>query len=537
VSDAPALVYLEADDEITTVARRVRAADAGRVVVVAPGRSRATSSAVALRLLARVGEEENRQVVVVGDALTRSLAAEAGLHAFASADEAQAASLETPVAAAPEGEPRHAAISVVRGAATDDTVAAPIATAASPDDAARDETLALTVPRTEGPAVKEAPRPVRRRNRSLGLAAVLGVAGALLVAGIVAGAALLPAATIVVVPRSVPVVETYEIVVTDPVRHDGTVEATVSVTATGSYETLEPAVGAVVLFNWTFFPVEVPAGTFVAAGEQAFATQEDITVPRGRLTSEGTIAAGEQSVAVVAAAPGPAANVGATAIDTVVNEQVDARLRGFPENPQRRVTNPEPTTGGLEATGPEITESDVDAAVNELRAELRRLADEARPDADELALLDTSPSDPRIEVPDDLVGTRDVPSAEISGSLDWEVVGVDLDELEAEAEGRLASDPALPEGHDLVSESVTVELAAPMRQNGEIVVSAIVEAVTLPRIDRDEVMARASGRSAEEARLALADIGDATVTLWPGWVETVPDLQWRVDVRIEDASP
>jgi hypothetical protein len=293
----------------------------------------------------------------------------------------------------------------------------------------------------------------------------------------------------------------------------------------------------VVLFNWTFFPVEVPAGTFVAAGEQAFATQEDITVPRGRLTSEGTIAAGEQSVAVVAAAPGPAANVGATAIDTVVNEQVDARLRGFPENPQRRVTNPEPTTGGLEATGPEITESDVDAAVNELRAELRRLADEARPDADELALLDTSPSDPRIEVPDDLVGTRDVPSAEISGSLDWEVVGVDLDELEAEAEGRLASDPALPEGHDLVSESVTVELAAPMRQNGEIVVSAIVEAVTLPRIDRDEVMARASGRSAEEARLALADIGDATVTLWPGWVETVPDLQWRVDVRIEDASP
>jgi hypothetical protein len=537
VTDTPALVYLEADDEITTVARRVRAADAGRVIVVAPGRSRATSSAVALRLLARVGEEEGRQVVVVGDALTRSLAAEAGLHAFASADEAQAASLETPVATAPDGEPRHAAISVVRGAATDDTVAAPIAAAASPADATLDETRAVSVPRTDGAAVKRPPRPARRRGRSLGLAAVLGVAGALLVAGIVAGAALLPAATIIVAPRSVPVSETYELVVTEPVRHAGTVEAEGTVTATGSYETLEAAAGAVVLFNWTFFPVDVPAGTFVAAGEQAFATQEDITVPRGRLTSEGTIAAGEQSVAVVAAAAGPAANVAATAIDTVVDEQVDAQLRGFPENPQRRVTNPEPTSGGLAAAGPEITESDVDAAVNELRAELRRLADEARPDADELALVDTSPSDPEIEVPDDLVGTRDLPSAEISGSLDWEVVGVDMDALATEAAGRLASDPALPEGHDLVSDSLTVELGAPTREDGEIVVTAVVEAVTLPRIDREEVLARASGRSAEEARLALADIGEATVTLWPGWVETVPELEWRVDVRIEEASP
>ncbi|MDQ2689064.1 MAG: hypothetical protein M3Y29_02165, partial [Chloroflexota bacterium] len=79
MSDVPTLLYLEADDEITAVVRRVRAADPGRVVIVAPGRSRATSSAVALRLLARAGEEDGRELAVVGDALTRSLAAEAGL--------------------------------------------------------------------------------------------------------------------------------------------------------------------------------------------------------------------------------------------------------------------------------------------------------------------------------------------------------------------------------------------------------------------------------------------------------------------------
>ena len=53
--EAPAVVYLEADDEITSLVRRVRDAETDRIIVVVPGRSRATSSAVALRLLARAG--------------------------------------------------------------------------------------------------------------------------------------------------------------------------------------------------------------------------------------------------------------------------------------------------------------------------------------------------------------------------------------------------------------------------------------------------------------------------------------------------
>ena len=53
----PQLLYLEPDDEITSVIRRLRGADVGRVVLVAPGRSRATSSVVALRLLARAAAE------------------------------------------------------------------------------------------------------------------------------------------------------------------------------------------------------------------------------------------------------------------------------------------------------------------------------------------------------------------------------------------------------------------------------------------------------------------------------------------------
>jgi hypothetical protein len=32
----------------------------------------------------------------------------------------------------------------------------------------------------------------------------------------------------------------------------------------------------------------------------------------------------------------------------------------------------------------------------------------------------------------------------------------------------------------------------------------------------------------------LAAFGDARVELWPGWVTTVPEFDWRVEVRIVD---
>ena len=356
MSETPAVVYLEADDEITSVVRRVRVADAHRVIVVAPGRSRATSSAVALRLLARSGEETGREVVLVGDALTRSLAAEAGLTAYATLDDARRAE---PSTGEPPAETRHAAIHVVRG--TEDTVATP---AIAVDDVTRSVPVARFAP--------EAPR--RRR-----LVAVAAVVVALFVALGLAGAAMLPSATVTIDPVAEDIGPVpYVIEVARPERLSGTAEASATVTATGEYQTLEPATGEVVLFNWTFFDQPIGAGTLVAAGEQAFETQSDIVVPRGSLTAEGTIEAGEASVAVAAAAPGPAGNVGPNEIDAVLSQDADARLQGFPENGQQRVTNPEATSGGVDETGTEITQADVDAALEALSADLReQVADSA----------------------------------------------------------------------------------------------------------------------------------------------------------------
>jgi hypothetical protein len=40
-----------------------------------------------------------------------------------------------------------------------------------------------------------------------------------------------------------------------------------------------------------------------------------------------------------------------------------------------------------------------------------------------------------------------------------------------------------------------------------------------------------------EAQAELADVGEASVELWPGWVSTVPGVAWRVEVVIEEPIP
>jgi hypothetical protein len=544
VSNDATVLYLEADDEVTSVVRRIRSSASERVILVAPGRSRALSSVVAIRLLGRAGEQAGRAVAIVGDALTRSLAAEAGLAAHATLDEARSGDAPPAVDQAPR-----AAISVVRGPATEDTAPTlaaaaaapspvpPPTTSAGPDDLTRASLPAAVVRRP-------APEPGRRARRSSGGGSARGrallLALALLVAGAVAvGAFVLPAATVTLRPALVDIGPvTYPIDAGDAERLTGEVEHTTTVVATGSYEDLEAASGTVVLFNWTFFPVRVPEGTFVAAGEQAFATQAEVVVPRGSLTGDGRIAAGDIAVEVVAAAAGPGGNVDAEAIDTVVNEGIDAQLRGFPENPERRVINPEATSGGADETGPEILQADVDAARATLRTALSEAIDEALPDDGGILVRPQEPAEPEIPGADDLVGRRDVAEAELTGTQAWEAWRVDPDAVEAAAIDRLETDPGLvPDGYAIVPDSTMVELATPTVIDGVLTADATVAASAAPVIDRDEVLAAIAGMTAAEAEAALAGIGDADVTLWPGWTSTVPGMAWRVDLRVEGAAP
>jgi len=125
------IVYLEPDDEIPSVIRRVHEPAAARVILVAPGRIKALSSVIALRLLARIAAADGIELSLVADPSTRGMAAEAGIAAFPSLADAQAGG---PAADLP---PRPlASIRVVRGETSSRGPAAAVASSESGGSAA-----------------------------------------------------------------------------------------------------------------------------------------------------------------------------------------------------------------------------------------------------------------------------------------------------------------------------------------------------------------------------------------------------------------
>ena len=539
MTDAVALLYLESDDEVTSVVRRIRALDAERIVLVAPGRSRATSSVVALRLLARVADATGRGLSVVGDPLTRSLAAEAGLDAWATIADARTAEPMTDA----EAPSARAPIRVVRGDVSEETTGLAPAVVSAPQAgmpgpallADAEETREVTVPRARVP-----PPPVvgAARKRRAGRAVVIPAALiALLLVGVTVGVlAVAPAASIRLVPASRQVgPSSYALRITDPGRVQGTVEATATVTASGTYPIQAPATGTVVFRNFNTVAVAVGAGALVAAGEQAYETVAEIVVPAGTLTAEGTIRAGEEAVDVRAAAAGPDGNVAAEAIDTVLSQNVAARLRGFPNNTQRLVINPEPTSGGIDDVGAEILQADVDAARAQLISDLEDALIERFGGTDgQVVESGTGASEPRVEGLDGLVGTRDQETAEIQGSIEYDRMTVERSEVDALAESRVNEDRSLlPEGTELVPGSHQVQIVDANRDGSELVVRVEVAATVVEAVDRQAIVDLVGGLSVDQAEAALAPLGDATVELWPGWVASVPALDWRVSVTVE----
>jgi hypothetical protein len=394
-----------------------------------------------------------------------------------------------------------------------------------------DETRSVAIqPRDAQPAARSRPR-VRR----LVPLVLLGVLVLLLAGAGVAAAILLPAATIEITPQAEPIgPQSYEIRIADPLIESGTLTATVTGTATGTYRDLAAASGFATFRNYNTVAVDVPAGTRVAAGDVVFATTGLVTVGSGSLTPDGTIAAGEATAPIGAELAGPVGNVGAETISTVLDPGLDALLRGFPQNTQRVVINHDATAGGLDVSGPLIQQSDVDAAVEQLRTDLdEQLTDAMTTVAGRLYPPAGATAEPEIQGADGLVDTRDVPEFELTGTLEYSRPYAERDAVVTQARERLVEDDtAVPAGSELLTESIRITPGAVEFEADALVIETNVTALAAPNLDRDAIRRQVAGLSEERARTALDELGEIEIELWPDWVRELPRLPWRIEISL-----
>jgi hypothetical protein len=564
------IVYLDADDEITSAAARIRSTDENRVALVVPYGSRLATSRINFRLLAREAQTRGRRLAIVaGDAATRALAASAGLPAFGSVGEYEGASAETPDG----GDGPTSAARATAQAATGASAAAAAAIdapAPQPDDLAATAVVATPVQapragsavpsgRAATPAGDLLSRsagtvsiPVAKPRRTLPFgrtAAVVGVAVlafVVLVAG-VAGYLLLPSASIAVTAREERIGPVQLTIRADPAvtavdasagivpaeRLSFDLAASDSFPATGVRVETDPASGSVRFQSFdTGGSNEIPAGSIVSTeGGTQFRTAAAVTLPPAELVpaSPGfNVIPSEASVAVAAVREGTAGNVPANSI-TVVPEG---------ENPTlTKVTNPQATSGGRREEFTLVVQADVDAAVAALTSQLEAqfasiLADPATVPAGKTLFPETATTttpEPTV-APESLVG-REVESFELGMTGSGSLIAVDESPLEEIARTRIRG--RVEAGHRLVDDSI--EVGAPEATvEGQVVTFTVRATAAQVRVlDAADLRALVRGKPVAEARTILAQFGEVELSVWPDWVTTIPTIDARLVLTVD----
>ena len=544
--------YLDVDDEITSAAARIRASQDPRVGLVVPPGSRIATSRINFRLLAREALERNRTLSIVStDPAARALAASAGLPVYATVAEYEAD------LGAPGGGAGGAADAPKRGRPSSTEAEAGIGLAGSVASSAEagggrrgtgtgtgagagsDGRIGARSSAASAVPVRAASRTSRASARAAATAVALVVIA--LVVGLI-GVFLLPSATITVTPRleavgplQFPIRADPSATSADPLA--GVVPAVQlskdfasmsTFNATGQKVNATAATGSVRFSNNdTSSSAAIPAGSKVSTATGiAFRTTQDVTVPIA--TFVPSFKPGVASVGVTAAGVGPAGNVAAGSIRQVPSGFSSILLK---------VTNPSATTGGTSTTTTQIQKKDTDAAVATLTRGLKQQFSTwlAAPDA----LAPGSTAFPKTGVlsapsadtdPATLIGVTQT-TFQLTMTATGTETAVDESTVTGLAIGRLRTSVAAQ--FSLVTGSEKVTLGTP-RADGEAVVFPVsATASQVRQLDPDTLRQQVKGKSVDEARAILADDGTVDIQTWPGFVDTIPSLEWRLTLTID----
>ncbi len=560
------IVYLDADDEITSAANRIRQADDTRVALVIPFGSRVATSRINFKLLAREAMVNGRRLdIVAPDASARALAASAGLPVFGSVGEYEAA-LDAPA------EPDQPAISTAAAAAAVGlAVAATAATGANAAAAATAATGANAVggipvaPEQLDPSLAAAREaeldaivhrgreiPVakpRRRGVRAGLVVGFLVLALALVAAGAAAYLVLPSAEITITPQIEDVGPVDITVRADPeatavdaaagVIPAQTVDIPVEVSgdfaATGKRTVTTPATGGVRWKNCDpSASYTIPRGTIVRTSSGvAFTIDEAVFLPVAVISGTGTkldLKCQTSEVAITAVKEGPAGNVEAGTIRTVPARYNRTLIT---------VNNPAATTGGSREEFTRVSKKDVDAALATLEEDLQAQFQAALENPEgvpagatvfpETAVLGESA--PTVD-PASLVN-KEVESFTLGLAANGSVLAVDASPVQAIVESALKD--AVKPGYELIDGSTKVAVGDGTVDGATVVFNAAGAAEQVRPVDGEALRQQVLGLPEQEARAILEPYGEVELVLWPDFVSSVPTLQQRVTLVVLDA--
>ncbi len=535
-----AIYFLDADDEVTSAAARIRDSSDTRIALVLSGGSRVATSRINFRVLAREAQHRHKRLAIVApDMSVRSVAQSAGLPVFATVGEyekSEAARLIAGVAGAGEVS------------STLDELGATIEPAAAPPRE-RPWSGATRVVGSGGVVVAgsstlrpaEASRTASRMPRT---AATL-VAIALLLTGAIGLAVFWPSATVVLTLKEEAVGPVSLTVKVDPAALTAddasatvpgkttaiAVAATAEFKATGQSVVETAATGTVTFTNTNNDTnVPVPAGTQVStASGIAFTTTSAVIVPKATQLSANVQTPGHIDAPIVAVRKGLSGNVSARAIVNMP-AAIHADLHKFGS-----VKNASPTTGGTHAVTPKIQQSDLDIAKANLTIQLNdafqaKLADPATaPAGFELFAKTAQLGDPTFSPDPANLLNQGVATFQLGAAGAGTATVADLNNVRSLAERLIKN--KVKSGYTLVDGSVSVLFGTVKADGANLSVPVTARASQVANLNPDDLRAVIEGKTVDEAKAYLSKYGKADISLSPGW-GGIPGFGFRIDIQL-----
>jgi hypothetical protein len=235
------------------------------------------------------------------------------------------------------------------------------------------------------------------------------------------------------------------------------------------------------------------------------------------------------SVKVTAVDKGPSGNVEPNTITVIPRGEDPIALD---------VLNPDATSGGTRQEFPKVTQKDIDAALAALQPALEaefaaKLADPSIAPPGATVFPETGvlgPATPTVD-PTKLLD-QEVESFELGLTATGTATAVDEEPVQAVAEARLVA--TIDPDHELVDGSIQVEVMPAVVTDGVVSFPATASATQVAILDPDELKTLVLGQTVDQATATLAPYGQVTITTWPDWVSSIPTMEGRVELTIDE---
>ncbi len=548
-SDKKDTIYIDVDDEITSIIEKVRSSPQKIVALVLPKRAAILQSVVNMKLLKRSGEEAKKHLVLItSEAALMPLAGAVGLYVATTL-------LSKPTVPSPPPDPDAIDDSNVEQGSETETLLNPqrpvgelAGLPASEDetievdnDEPSTKTLAKKSKKEKPPKGLRVPNFNKFRTKLL----VGGLVGVLLVVGLYIAIFVMPTADIVIKTDTENVKATVKFISSPNTKELNEEQAIIPATnkelkksesqkapATGQKNVGQKATGSVSLKNCSTKDGEivVPANTAVSSGGLSFITDEPVTLPQSILTGGSkTCITPAKSVDVTAQNAGDTYNVSER--DYTVSGFAGVQGEGSDMEGGTNQIIKVVSQGDIDTLRQRVIDSFTNGAKDELKQQLL---------ADDLIVLEDTFSVGQPEAVSSPDVNSEASEVTVNVTMGFTMYGIKTEHItplidtsiaeEVDSDRQTISSYGLEEAVFQIGER---------KPNGDISYTLQTLVVAGPEINEDTLKQEIVGKKEGEAKnliKARPGVKEVSVNYKPFWVTKAPSKPSKVSVIVETAA-